>query len=100
MEFGAEGDLEEAVDDFGVGEGLALDRAAMGDLGVLGRRRAPRRPAAVSVTSSTPQFAGQCRAIARGAIGASRTSWCRALMPAPRGRIMAWIADGAMPGDD
>ena len=37
MEFGAEGDLEESVDDLGVGEGLALDRAAMGDVGVLGR---------------------------------------------------------------
>ncbi len=38
MEFGAEGNLEEAVDDLGVGEILALDRAAVSDLDILARR--------------------------------------------------------------
>ena len=37
VKFGAERDLEEAVDDLGVGEGLALGRAAAG------RSRDPRR---------------------------------------------------------
>ena len=36
LEFGAEGDLEKAVGDLGVGEGLALGGAALGDLGMLG----------------------------------------------------------------
>ena len=36
MKLGAERDLEEAVDDFGVGEGLAFGGAALGDLGVFG----------------------------------------------------------------
>ena len=64
MELGAEGDLEESVDDLGVGEGLALDRAAMGDLGVFGRRcAASRRQEPRSVASIAPNCAGQCRAM-------------------------------------
>ena len=48
VEFGAERDLEESVDDLGVGEGLALGGAAFRDLGVFGggrRLRGQRRSA-------------------------------------------------------
>ena len=83
VEFGAERDLEEAVDDFGVGEALALGRAAVGDLGVLGRggRRGQQR---ASETSATPQLTGQRRASGRpcaGALGTAERHDVRALMP-------------------
>ena len=78
MEFGAEGDLEEPVDDLGVAEGLALDRAAMGDFGVFGGGEQSARQAGQR---------DQCRN-AGTAEPAERHDQYRALMP-PHGRIMA-----------
>ncbi len=44
VEFRAEHDAIESVDDLGVGEGRALGRAALGDFGMLGPRvRRPER---------------------------------------------------------
>ena len=57
MKFSAEGDLEKPVDDFGVGEGRALDRAAMGDLGVFGRgRRAAAKMTRLTMTASVTKI--------------------------------------------
>ena len=74
VEFRTEGDLEEPIDDFGVAEGLAFDRAAMGDLGILGRGRRAAASMA-SVTNVTAQTADQRRAISDFAerLPASRT---------------------------
>ena len=101
LKFGAEGDLEEAVDDFGVGEGLALDRRGAGRSRRLRRLQAPRRAehAPVPASSAAQESAGRTRpcrlqSAERRAEPAERHDALRS-DAAPRGRIMATDARAA-----
>ena len=89
MEFGAERDLEEAVDDLVVGEAPRLQRAAVGDLGVFGKRcrhqRSERHAAERQKTEPTERH--ECRALIGAPRGAHHGHRSQAVQsPLPFGR--------------